>query len=185
MGVKLIAGPSNVGKSTAATVLAQAGGARVLEVDDLARCSSDPALAFERDPTVWAQPPSALRDLLIGKGEALWPEIERWIAASASADRQTIIEGEGPSPSQLLRAAKDHDARAVFVVESNPRRLFHTVFGRSESFRRLPPLQQHNVTQMNVLYGEWLRDQCEVTSLPCLESQPWATLANRCARALH
>ena len=54
-----------------------------------------------------------------------------------------------------------------------------------QTFRRLPPLQQHNVTQMNVLYGEWLRDQCEVTSLPCLESQPWATLANRCARALH
>ena len=183
MPVSVIAGPSNVGKSTAARVLAETRGARLLEVDDLARSSTSSDLDFERDPSVWAQSPTSLCELLIRKGVALWPEIAAWIDGSIDAEQPTIIEGEGPSPEHL-RAYQGADVRAVFVIEPDPRRLHDTLSERSQSYRKLPPAQQANVVQMNVLYGEWLRHECDQQGSPWIESQPWATLLTRCADAL-
>jgi len=184
MQVSVIAGPSNVGKSTAAKALGEIRGARLLEVDDLARSSTSKALAFERDPSVWDQSPTSLCELLIGKGIALWPEIASWIDGSIiDTDQPTIIEGEGPSPGHL-RAYQGADVAAVFVIEPDARRLHDTLSERSQSYRKLPPLQQANVVQMNVLYGEWLRHECDRQGIPWIESQPWATLLTRCTEAL-
>jgi hypothetical protein len=183
MHMSVIAGPSNVGKSTAARALAEMSGARVLEVDDLARRSTLAALAFERDPSVWSKAPATLSRFLVEKGDALWPQILDWIRTSLDAERPTIIEGEGPSPEHLHRARQDFELQAMFVIEPDPGRLHDTLTQRSRSFRNLPLTQQSNVIQMNVLYGEWLRQECERVGLPWTESQPWATLHARCADA--
>src|SRR3954463_2742942 len=80
-------------------------------VDHLARRSADPALAFERDPNVGADEPSILLDKLIKKAEALWPKVRDWIHESVEAKRPTIIEGEGPSPRNVLDASENPDVR--------------------------------------------------------------------------
>jgi len=184
MGVKLIAGPSNVGKSTVAASLVDGGGGRILHVDDLARRSSDRALAFERDPSVWSEPPDKLVQKLIGKGEALWPLIERWIYDAAQDGTPTIIEGEGPSPEHVVVLSREQDVQPVFIIEPSSERLFGTLHQRSRVFRELPPSHRSNVVEMNVLYGEWLRGECDRLDLPWLISQPWSTLRDRCAAAL-
>jgi len=72
----------------------------------------------------------------------------------------------------------------VFVVEPNAERLYETLHQRSEAFRMLPKLERSNVVEMNVQYGDWLREGCVRLGLPCVESRPWGTLRERCAEAL-
>lgn len=184
MHISIIAGPSNVGKSTVAAAIARVSGSRVLHVDDLSRQSDDPALAFERDSSIWQESPEDLRDLLVAKGTALWPDVETWIEASTQANLPTIVEGEGPSPEDVRSAQSTWHLRCVFIVETDPKKLDATLMNRSQSYRELPDDEKSNVVTMNVLYGEWLREECERLSLPCIGSRPWVSLPNRCRDAL-
>ena len=178
MSVLVMAGPSSVGKTTAARRIGSEVGASIWSVDGLARDHSHPALAFEKDATTWAMPPEALCELLIAKGRALWPEIETFIRKCETQSR-TIVDGEGPEPEVVKQLPTDLGISAVFVVELDVRRLDRTLRERSIRYRLLPPAHQANVAHMNVCYGEWLVEECERVGLPWINSQPWATLAQR------
>ena len=184
MPTLIIAGPSNVGKTTAASALASDTGWPLLSVDDLALASAHPALAFEREETVWRHPPRVLCELLVRKGEALWPDVLEQIDSHGSPGQPIIIEGEGPWPDAVTGLNGHRDIRAAFIVERDPTTLDRTLRHRSKRFRALPAWQQSNVVQMNVLYGEWLIGRCEGVGVPWLASQPWSTLRNRLTVAL-
>ena len=182
MPVLVVGGPSNVGKTTAASTIGQALMCSLFHVDDLARASSDPALAFERYENTWSKPPHVLCLLLIRKGEALWPELQSRIAASSAPDRTTIFEGEGPSPA-ALSGLRSLYVRPAFIVERDAARLHETLWSRSAKYRALPEGHRKNVVGMNVQYAEWLIHECEGAAMPYLPSQPWNTLSQRLARA--
>lgn len=163
--------------------LAEEMGCPVLSVDDLARASSDPALAFERDNAIWKQSPDVLCELLIRKGEALWPEIRRHVEESQAVGRTLIIEGEGPSPDLVNGLIAREMVRPAFIVERDAERLHQTLWVRSERYRVLPAWQRMNVVGMNLRYGEWLIEKCTEAEVPWLRSQPWNTLRARLASA--
>jgi cytidylate kinase len=111
--VFIVGGPSNVGKTTAASAIAEQMGCAVLAVDDLARRSTASALAFERDPATWTRPPPELVRLLINKGEALWPEVRTATTETLASRGTLVIEGEGPAPAAMATfSADDFDQRS-------------------------------------------------------------------------
>jgi len=180
--VLIVGGPSNVGKTTAASAIAEQMGCAVLAVDDLARRSTAPALAFERDPASWTRPPPELVRLLIQKGEALWPEVQTAITETLARRQTLLVEGEGPAPAALATFSGD-EVRSAFIVELEGEVLNRTLTSRSAAFRALPPAQQANVIAMNVGYGRWLVEECERAGERWLPSQPWSTLRDRLMQA--
>ncbi len=182
MSVFIVGGPSNVGKTTAASAIAQQMGCTVLAVDDLARRSTAPALAFERDPATWTRPPPELVRLLINKGETLWPEVRTATSETLASRGTLVIEGEGPAPAAMATFRAD-DVRSAFIVELDGEILDRTLTSRSAAYRALPPAQRANVVAMNVGYGGWLVEECEREGQTWLPSQPWSTLRERLAEA--
>ena len=182
MPVFVVGGPSNVGKTTAAVAVGRTLGCDVFAVDDLARASTHPALAFERDDTTWARPPAELVQLLIDKGAALWPAVADRIARARSANESVIIEGEGPSPASVASCGPGA-LRGAFIVELEAAVLDETLRRRSAAYRLLPPDRQASVVAMNVGYGQWLKRACDDVGVPWLPSQPWETLTDRPSEA--
>ena len=182
MPVFIVGGSSNVGKTTAASAIAEQLGCAVLAVDDLARRSTATALAFERAAATWTRPPQELVGLLIQKGEALWPDIRAAITETVARRGTLVIEGEGPAPAAMAPFRTD-EVRAAFIVELDSDVLDRTLTSRSAAYRALPPVQQANVVAMNVGYGQWLIEECERAGQKWFHSQPWNTLRDRLAEA--
>jgi hypothetical protein len=181
--VSLIAGPSSVGKSTVAAEIAIGRGAEIVHVDDLAKRSNDPAVAAERASDVWARSPGELKAMLVQRGEGLGPAIVTAIRRGLAGAHPVAIEGEGIHPSLVARFATE-GVRAAFVVEADGARIHRTLWSRSQSFRELPQEHRANVVGMNLLYGAWLREECERLRHIWLSSWPWNTLSERVAAAL-
>jgi hypothetical protein len=182
--VYLLGGSSSVGKTTAAAVIAERLGADHLQLDSIARASSDPRVrrfGVGADD-LWRLPAAQVCDLLVHKGEALTATLHGLIGQCLAGDEVTLLEGEGIHPSLAPHHPGDL-VRFGFVLEPEEAVLFQTLAGRSPRFRALPHGHQHTVAATNWLYGCWLRQQAEVFGQPWVASRPWATLPDRLLQA--
>lgn len=181
--VLLIGGSSSVGKTTLARALARRLDGEHVQVDDLRRNVDDPRahfLAQTRHP--WRLEPSALCLALQRAAEAMRPLLGRVLDAALANGRGLVLEGEGLDPWLAARYSSEPRVCALFVVELDVKRLASTLHARSLSFRRLPAAEQVTVARTGALYGAWLKGESRERGLPCLPSQPWATLRERAAR---
>jgi hypothetical protein len=182
--VYLLGGSSSVGKTTAATALAERLGAVHLQLDSIARASTDPRVRRFAGGVddLWRLPAAHVCELLVRKGDALAGSLHRLIGQCLAGDSVTLVEGEGIHPSLAPHHPGDL-VRFGFVVEPEEAVLFQTLAGRSPRFRALPHGHQHTVAATNWLYGCWLRQQAEAFGQPWVTSRPWPTLPDRLLQA--
>jgi 2-phosphoglycerate kinase len=182
--VYVLGGPSSVGKTTAATTIAERLGAAHLQLDPIAQASQDPRVRrFGPDvDALWSLPAADVCGLLVDKGEALAAQLNATISRCSSSSSITVVEGEGVHPSLAQHHAIDL-VRFAFVLEPDQATLFQTLTRRSARFRSLPAAHQRTVAQANRLYGEWLRQQAQRHRQPWVESRPWLTLPDRLVQA--
>ena len=184
--VYLLGGPSSVGKTTAATVIAERLDAVHLQLDSLAQASTDPRVRrFDGGvDDLWRLPAAHICELLVDKGEALTASLHSLIGRCLDGDSVTLVEGEGIHPDLAPHHPGDL-VRFGYVVEPDEAVLFQTLTGRSARFRALPRGHQHTVAASNWLYGCWLRREAEAFGQPWVASRPWSTLPDRLIRAWH
>jgi hypothetical protein len=184
--VYLLGGSSSVGKSTAATVIAERLGAVHLQLDSIARASTDPRVRrFEGGgDDLWRLPASHICDLLVDKGNALAASLHTLIGQCLDGDSVTLVEGEGIHPDLAAQHPGDL-VRFGCVVEPEEAVLFQTLARRSARFRALPQGHQHTVAATNWLYGCWLRRQAEAFGQPWVAARPWPTLPGRLIQVWH
>ena len=115
---------------------------------------------------------------LIRAGEALGPYLRTWIDQVSRA-RKIVLEGEGIHPELIATIRALGLGTGVLVLETDPIRLYQTLLGRSTRFQNLSDPRRHAVVAMNRQYGLWLRERAERLHVPWLNSQPWASLADR------
>ena len=176
----LIGGGSSVGKTTLARMLGERLGLNYLELDHYLQKINDPELLFHNDdPAFWYQSAQVLCDRLVHVAEQAEPYIRLLVTKWLSEKKTGIIEGEQIHPQLAEQLTSSEDMRAVFVIESDPKRLYRILKQRSQRFRELNKVQQHRVVEMDRLFGLWLRSQAELRQLAWLEAQPWATLVER------
>jgi hypothetical protein len=145
--VYLLGGSSSVGKTTAATVIAERLSAAHLQLDSIARASADPHVRRFAGGVddLWRLPAAHVCDLLIRKGDALAATLlHTLIGQCLASDSVTLVEGEGIHPSLAPHHPGDL-VRFGFVLEPEEAVLFQTLAGRSPRFRALPQAQQHTV----------------------------------------
>lgn len=178
--VVLLGGSSSVGKTTLAGELARRIGGEHVQVDGLRHTVDDPRVHFlSTTPYPWRLDPQSLCLVLRRAAEAMRPVLGRAVDAALAGGRRMVLEGEGLDPWLATRYASDPRVSALFVVESNGERLAQTLHARSPSFGHLSAAERETVARTAALYGQWLKDEGRTRGLPCLSSQPWATLPDR------
>ena len=183
VSIYLLGGPSSVGKTTLANDLAVQLNIAVLHVDDIVHASDDPTLrAACSRLNVENMSPGSLREVLIAKGDALTPLLDRLIQSRLEEGWQGIIEGEGIQPELALKLAHDHRVRCTFVIEENEERLLETLRLRptgSGEPRDMSSGIPAKAARMDARYGQWLRQEASRHELHWLASHPFETLAAR------
>ncbi|GAA1579576.1 MULTISPECIES: AAA family ATPase [Kribbella] len=119
MRVLLIGGTSNVGKSTAAEVLAARLGFTYVSTDRLGRhpgrpWGDVPAQVVEHYRSLTAE---ALVDALLAHYERMWPRIEELVTAHATDGPGLVLEGSGVWPEYVRRLGTPYTA-AVWLTAS-------------------------------------------------------------------
>ena len=178
--VVLVGGSSSVGKTTLAQALATRVHGDRLSVDDLRRSVDDARVRFfseTEDP--WRLDPPTLCLVLRRAAEAMRPLLGRVVETALADGRGLVLEGEALDPRLAARYSSDPRVPALFVIELDSERLMQTFHRRSPSLGRLPPAERATVARTCVLYAGWLKREGQRRGLPCLPSQPWATLTDR------
>ena len=181
--IYLLGGSSSVGKTTLANHLAVQLNSAVLHVDDVVQASDDPVLraACSRLDVENMSPDNSC-EVLIAKGEALTPLLDRLIQSHLQERWQGIIEGEGIQPELALKLAHDHLVRCAFVIEENEERLLETLRLRptgNGAPRDMSSGIPAKAARMDARYGQWLRQEASRHELRWVPSQPFETLAAR------
>lgn len=181
--IYLLGGSSSVGKTTLANDIAAQLNIAVLHVDEFVHASDDPALrAACSRLDVEKMSPSSLCHVLIAKGNALTPLLDRLIESRLEERWQGIIEGEGIQPELALEWAHDHRVRCVFVIEENEERLLETLRFRPTANgepRNMSSGIPAKAAHMDALYGRWLHQEASRYELRWVTSQPFETLTTR------
>jgi hypothetical protein len=183
--VVAIGGGASVGKTTCSLAVA-----RLLElpivvhVDDLSNQLGDAGdvhfLDQATDP--WDQPADLLTEQLIVWTARLHPPIldaVRGLSATGG-----VIEGEGIDPR--LTGRWPEGVGVVYVIEHDRDVLWENFAFRQSAakFRALGIKEQAAVVDMNVRYGQWLKQAAEQAGEQWVPSRPWETLAERCMGVL-
>jgi len=174
----IIGGSSSVGKTTVARHLAASLQCSLVETD---RClPDDPRLNPLAGPlTIWDEPPAELCERLIAAADAAVPYLMQQAHDLCAADTGWIMEGERVHPKLVERLWRGGVARGVFIVETDAGRLYETLMARLPGFITLPESRRRAVAEVDRLYNVWLVEEASRRNLPCVESQPWPTLADR------
>jgi 2-phosphoglycerate kinase len=174
-GVLLIGGGSSVGKTTSARVIGERLGVPVLE-PELGEPIA-PALDPLSGPVdLWDLPAEVLCARLIAAAEAAIPRIRAQLDACHTG---AIIEGERVHPALIETMERTGRARGVLIIETDAARLHATLIGRSRRFGELCSARQWRVAETDAQYGRWLRAEAVRRGLSIVDSQPFATLADR------
>jgi 2-phosphoglycerate kinase len=178
-----IGGSACVGKTTCAAGLAAMLGIHdLVHVDDLSsqfQSEGNPHF-LDQITNPWRRPPAWLTSELIAWTVGLHPLIVR--AVERLGPTGGLIEGEGIDPR--LADLWQENTAVVYVVEVDPKALWHTFSARSSSSARFLSLsleEQRAVVNMNVGYNRWLAEAASRAGQPCVPARPLRTLAERCA----
>jgi 2-phosphoglycerate kinase len=198
--VLLIAGPSGVGKSTAAKQIGQRFGVPWLQVDDLRLALQwsqvrmpDPEdtrkLYFFDSADVWQLSPERLRDGFIGVGEALSPAIAKVITNHVAIAEPIVLEGDGLLPSLLARPEVEawnqgRRVRAVVVTPPDEEAILANMLARGRGIPGRSESELQTNARANWLYGEWLAAEARRFGVPVLGTEPQDSLGDRIAVAV-
>lgn len=179
--VLLIGGGSSVGKTTAATALAETMALPLVSVDALRR---DIGPSPFRDDATWDLPPARLLEVLRENTRIVGPAIVRAVG-TLSDGGGGVIEGEGIEPDLVASLSTSLDVKAVYIIETEHSLIRAALEARpsSATFRMLAAQRQTHVIGMNLLYSHWLREQAESHCQPWIPARPWSTLVGRLAES--
>ena len=178
--ILLIGGSSSVGKTHLAHILRKRLGIPHICVDHLRKQINDPNLRLlEGNESIWDLPANDLLSRLFHEGLALEMYLSSLISSWLIAKKSSILEGEGVVPKLASQFVITSEVNPIFIIETDIKRLYQTLYGRSKAFQILSEPRRQRVCEMNSLYGEWLRSEAELYNLPWVPSQPWASLPDR------
>jgi hypothetical protein len=128
---------------------------------------------------LWDRSPEELCQLLVAAAEASIPYLVEYARRPVQSRHGTILEGERIHPRLVTLLEREHRCAGVFILETEAQRLYDTLLSRSSSFRALTESRRRSVTEVDRLYGLWVRQECARLGLPCIASQPWESMASR------
>ncbi|HEX5415307.1 MAG TPA: hypothetical protein VFZ25_06560, partial [Chloroflexota bacterium] len=198
--VLLIGGASSLGKTTVGRDIGRKLGVPVLQADDFRMAmqritteSVQPALHYFLDGRVgkvkdgiWQRAPEELCRGLRGVGSVVSRSLEVVIShhLAVVSSGPIIVEGDGILPSLAAQDRIDGApalgrVRSVFLYEPDERQLRATMLRRFRPGDVAVTDEDRNFAGMHWLYGEWLRQEAELLSLPTIPSRPYDTLVER------
>jgi hypothetical protein len=175
----IIGGSSSVGKTTAARHLANRHNLTLVETDRT--LPNIPPLRPLNGPIeIWDRPAAELCALLIDAAVASTPYLSQQISAlSVGSCDGWIVEGERVHPELVARVSRTGEAQGVFIVETDPQRIYKTLMKRLPGFNEISESRRRTVAEVDGLYNRWLVHQTHQQNLRCIDAQPWATLPER------
>jgi 2-phosphoglycerate kinase len=197
--VLLIAGPSGVGKSSVAPLIAVRYGVAWLMVDDLRLAlqrsrvtlpeRTNALYCFETAPDVRQLPPERRRDAAIAVGEVLSPAIEVVVENHVDQAIPIVIEGDAIQPALLDRPpvqtrAGDGRIHAVFLVEPDAEAFLSNIRSRRSRIAGWTDYEVALYARGMWLYGQWLAREAHRFGVPVITPRPWATLVDRIIAAI-
>lgn len=179
----IIGGSSCVGKTTLAKSLCAPFDLTLVQTDRI--LPNNPTLnPLAGSLETWDRPPQELCELLIAAAKAATPYIIRKVEVLAASRRGWVVEGERVHPELVERLQREGQARGVFIVETDGRRLHDTLLERLPGFSGLSESRQLTVAEVDRLYNLWLINEATSRGLCFVAPQPWVTLADRTLAAL-
>jgi 2-phosphoglycerate kinase len=174
----IIGGSSSVGKTTVARQLAAHFDCILVETDR--SLPDDPRLnPLAGPPEIWDEPAAELCARLIVSADVAVTYLRRQARDLSDAGNGWIMEGERVHPRLVECLSHEDVARGVFIVETDAQRLYETLMARLPGFMTLAESRRRAVAKVDKLYNVWLVEEASRRNLPCVESQPWLTLADR------
>lgn len=178
--ILLIGGSSSVGKTTAAAGLSKRLGWPCIQLDQYLYEIGDPKLRlFPRSLERWDLPSSELCQRLIAVSEQAMGYVESLILGLCDKGNAGIFEGEAIHPRLAERMMQMKSIASVFIIETDPVRLYETLADRSSRFLNLAEGHRQTVVEMDQLYSIWLQAEAERRHIPWVQSQPWVSLGER------
>jgi 2-phosphoglycerate kinase len=176
--VLLLGGPSGIGKTTIAHVLAARLGWAWLMVDDLRLALMRSGVPIPDNPHAEALDPV---EGAVAVGGAVAPAIEVVIENHVDQRIPVVIEGDGILPSIFERdsvrsRATGGRVRAVFLTEPDFSALHTNLVARGADTWRD---DLHWYARRSATFGEWLRQEAERRGLSTVVARPRDTLAER------
>ena len=178
--VLLIGDSSSVEKTVAAASLSEYLGWPSVQLDQYLHNTGDPELQLFPDGVEnWDLPSNELCQRLITISKQAIAPVESLIAGLKNNDDAAIIEGEAIHPRLAESAVKTKGMASIFIIETNPHRLYKTLANRSFRFLNLSKAQRKTVVETDRLYGLWLKAEAKQRNVPLVLSQPWDSLCDR------
>ncbi|HEX8888343.1 MAG TPA: hypothetical protein VF779_04160 [Pyrinomonadaceae bacterium] len=174
----VIGGSSCVGKTTVARHLCERLNLKLVETDRT--LPNNPLLRpLDGALDIWDRPTMELRDLLIKAANSAVPYLREQIVTLSGSPTGWIMEGERVHPDLAERGLGEDDMQAVFIIETDARRLYRTLMERLPGFSDISEARRRAVAEVDQLYNLWLEAEAASRNLVCVESQPWQSLADR------
>jgi 2-phosphoglycerate kinase len=183
--VLLIGGASGAGKSSLAYPLARYFDVAIAEADDLFHAIEAtttpeqlPALHYWRThPDAELLPPGKILDLHLDVCRTLVPAIAAVIRNHIETRMPVILEGDYILPANVL--ANGPRTRALFLVEDDHAQIVANLRAREPSV-----VTQDKRARVSVLFGQWLRAECERYGLAVIAARPFETVLERALTAI-
>ncbi len=182
--VLLVGGASGTGKSSVSYRLARQFDAGITEIDDLHAAIVN-VTTPEQLPLVhhWRTHPEAqaldaeqIVDLLVAVSRAMAPAVRAVVAQHLESRTPLVLEGDYRLPDTVEVHPR---VRTVFLYEDDEARLLGNFAAREPEVG--PQVKRARVGR---LFGERLRDACQLQGVPALPARPWDTLLDRVCAAI-
>jgi hypothetical protein len=174
----VIGGSSCVGKTTVARHLCERLNLKLVETD--CTLPDNPLLRpLDGALDIWDRPTMELRDLLIKAANSAVPYLREQIVTLSGSSTGWIMEGERVHPDLAERGLGEDDIQALFIIETDARRLYRTLMERLPGFSDISEARRRAVAEVDQLYNLWIEAEAASRHLVCVESQPWQSLADR------
>lgn len=183
--VLLLGGPSGVGKSSVSYTLARHFGVGICEIDDLyivakqiSTPAQQPALhAWDTTPHAQELPAEQILELHIAACRAMAPSIDAVIANHVETNMPIVLEGDYVLPEMMQNAVSE--VTAVFLYEPDETQIL-----RNFAQREPDAGEQVKRAQVSLLFGQWLKAECERLGVVALPVRPWNSLRPRIVEAI-
>jgi 2-phosphoglycerate kinase len=183
--VLVIGGASGVGKSSLAYPLARHFDVAISEADDLHQAllasttpEQLPALHYWRThPDAELLAPEHILDLHLDVCRTMVPAIAAVIHNHIETRMPVILEGDYMLPANVL--ASGPRTRALFLVEDDDAQIVANFRAREPSI-----VPQNKRARVSVLFGQWLRAECQRYGIAVIAARPFETVLARAIAAI-